>query len=128
MPGAYVLLVDDDETFRDALTALLTRHGYRVVSVKDGEAAVAQLCQDETPDLILLDLKMPGMDGVQFRQIQRQYLRWAAIPVVVLSGSITPSLAAQLQVAATLPKNTPLRTLLDTIEQHRQRRESLPPA
>ncbi len=77
MPGAYVLLVDDDETFRDALTALLTRHGYRVVSVKDGEAAVAQLCQDETPDLILLDLKMPGMDGVQFRQIQRQYLRWA---------------------------------------------------
>ena len=43
MPGAYLLLVDDDETFRDALSALLTRHGYRVVTAGDGEAALAQL-------------------------------------------------------------------------------------
>ena len=71
---------------------------------------------------------MPRMDGVQFRKVQRQHPRGATIPVVVLSGSVTPNLAAQLQVAAVLPKHTPLPTLLDTIEQHRQRRESLPPA
>jgi CheY-like chemotaxis protein len=120
---AYLLLVDDDTAFRDALAQILTLRGYHVATAGDGLAALARLSQPEVPDLILLDLVMPRMDGTQFRSVQRQYTRWATIPVVVFADAHLLGLAPPLEVVAALPKDTPLRTLLDAIEQYRHHRE-----
>ena len=119
---AYLLLVDNDTAFRDALAYVLTVRGYHVATAGDGMAALARLSQPEAPDLILLDLVMPRMDGAQFRSVQRQHPRWATIPVVVFADAHLLGLAPPLEAAAALPKDTPLRTLLDAIEQHQRER------
>jgi len=59
-----ILIVDDDEQLRDMLTQYLSNYGYRVLSAQDGPAAVS-LAERERPHLIVLDLDMPGMDGVE---------------------------------------------------------------
>lgn len=59
-----ILVVDDESQMRDLLTQYLSRHGYRVLSAQDGPAAVS-LAERERPDLIVLDLNMPGMNGVE---------------------------------------------------------------
>ena len=59
-----ILIVDDDAQMRDMLTQYLSNYGYRVLSAQDGPAAVS-LAERERPHLIVLDLDMPGMDGVE---------------------------------------------------------------
>lgn len=60
---------------------------------------------------------MPGMDGVEFYRIQQQYLRWAVIPVVVVTGVASPALASQLGVAAVLAKPVAGEDLLAAVNQ-----------
>ena len=60
-----VLLVDDEETFRTALTKRLNMHGIEAIDVNCGEDAIKRVRQDDEIDVVLLDLKMPGMDGGQ---------------------------------------------------------------
>ena len=62
-PKAHILVIDDEESMRDACTQVLTREGYAVSSAADGESGLETACQ-EAPDLILLDLKMPKMAGM----------------------------------------------------------------
>ncbi|HZC68029.1 MAG TPA: response regulator [Nitrospirales bacterium] len=59
-----ILIVDDDSQMRDMLTQYLSKHGYRVLSAQDGPAAVS-LAEREQPHLIVLDINMPGMNGVE---------------------------------------------------------------
>jgi CheY-like chemotaxis protein len=82
-----VLVVDDDPGVRHLTESLLIGHGYRVMLAEHGREAIQRL-REGCPDLIVLDLKMPVMDGWGFRAEQR-YLpeaRSAAAPVLVLSG------------------------------------------
>jgi CheY-like chemotaxis protein len=81
-----VLVVDDDRAVRDSLRWLLEVEGYRVVTAANGENALAMLHKGLRPCLILLDLTMPGMDGVTFRRLQLADQRLAAIPVVIISA------------------------------------------
>jgi CheY-like chemotaxis protein len=121
-----VLVVDDDPDFRDLLKALLTNAGYRVAVADDGEAAIQRLCDPGvTPDLILLDLVMPGMDGFQLRRIQQQYLRWAAIPVVVLSAFASSDRIAAMNVASVLTKPIDPVELLAVVERCRRSRPGI---
>jgi CheY-like chemotaxis protein len=82
---AMVLVVDDDADNRDLLAHLLRRDGHEVACATSGKQAIDVLTQQD-PALVLLDLRMPGMDGIEFLRVIRSYLRWQSLPVVVLSG------------------------------------------
>ena len=62
--GRPILVVDDEAAIRDALRMILEYEGYEVASAADGPAALAEL-ESNPPDAVLLDIKMPGMDGFE---------------------------------------------------------------
>jgi CheY-like chemotaxis protein len=114
-----VLVVDDDNDVRDALTAILEDEGYQVTSVANGLDALNYLRAALPPCLILLDLMMPVMDGWLFRTTQMRDPALASIPVVVLSAfSNVPRLVANLNVADYIQKPVELETLLTTVERY----------
>ena len=80
---ARILIVDDESSIRLTLSALLERGGYDVTSAEQGEEAV-DLLERQIFDLLLVDLKMPGMDGMQVVAAARQ--RQSNIAVIVLTG------------------------------------------
>jgi CheY-like chemotaxis protein len=89
-----VLLVEDDQKVREAAEALLIAAGYRVVGVADGREALERLRRGLVPGVILLDLRMPRMDGWQFRAEQRCDPALRRIPVVVWSADVDVAGAA----------------------------------
>ena len=113
---ARVLVVDDDELIRDTLATALSDEGYSVRVAGDGRAAL-QTLDEWLPDLILLDLMMPVMDGHAFRDAQRRLNEAAHIPVIVLSaGHNLQARVASLGAAAVFAKPFDLATLLDAVE------------
>jgi CheY-like chemotaxis protein len=82
---AKILFVEDDPTTREALTKVLVAAGHEVVDVPDGKEALIEVLQ-RTPDVILLDLLLPEMDGPSFLEVVRSYLRVQSLPVVILTG------------------------------------------
>src|SRR5689334_5369284 len=79
-PPSVVMLVDDDDLFREATTLVLEKHGYRVEPCCDALEALARLAGGVAPDVIVLDLLMPHMDGWEFRVQQQREPKWASIP------------------------------------------------
>jgi CheY-like chemotaxis protein len=82
-----VLIVDDDSSIVDGLREFLQVEGYDVLCAGDGTEALTVLERDRRPDVIVLDLLMPGMDGWDFRAAQLRDSSLAQIPVVILSAS-----------------------------------------
>jgi CheY-like chemotaxis protein len=80
-----ILLVEDDRFLRKAAEATLRRHGFLVRTAADGEEAL-QRVRDEVPDLVLLDLIMPKLQGFEVLRILKQDPATKQIPVVVLSN------------------------------------------
>jgi CheY-like chemotaxis protein len=80
-----ILLVEDDRFLRKAAEATLRRHGFTVCTAADGEEALQRL-QTETPDLVLLDLIMPKLQGFEVLRLMKQNPATKQIPVVVLSN------------------------------------------
>ena len=80
-----VLVVDDEAGPRQALMRLLTKQGYETVGAGDGREALRAL-EAATPDVILLDLMMPGMDGIELLEALQRHPQWKALPVVVLTA------------------------------------------
>jgi CheY-like chemotaxis protein len=118
MPGCEknLLVVDDDQLVRQLLRLLLQGEGYHVREAGDGQEALDQLRQGPVPDCILLDLRMPGMDGRQFRSRQRYDPRLASIPVLLISGvSRVAEEAAFMGVADYLQKPFPPDALLQAL-------------
>lgn len=81
-----ILLVDDQPASLRVVTRLLERQGHEVITAASGEDALAQ-CLAQAPDLILLDMMMPGMDGFELLQKIRQNPKLAAIPAVFLTAA-----------------------------------------
>jgi CheY-like chemotaxis protein len=81
-----VLVVEDDEAIRQTLTDVLQDGGYVVDGAVDGAEAIEQM-QRRRPDLVLLDLHMPGMDGWEFLAIKAARAGLADVPVLVLSAT-----------------------------------------
>jgi diguanylate cyclase (GGDEF)-like protein len=84
-PGGYILVVEDDVNLRTMLQLQLERAGYRVQTVEDGEEGLRSI-REETPDLILLDVVMPGMDGYEVCRCIKNDIVTANIPVIMLTS------------------------------------------
>ena len=82
MTGTRVLIVDDEAQIRRALRTGLTGHGDVVETAEDGEAALAAIAA-HPPEVMVLDLVMPGIDGFE---VLRQTRAWSRVPVIVLSA------------------------------------------
>jgi PAS domain S-box-containing protein len=83
--GCRVLVVEDDDPTRQMMHAMLSREGWRVSEAANGRLALEYM-QQSSPDLILLDLMMPEMDGFEFARRLRERAEWRNIPVVVLTA------------------------------------------
>lgn len=115
----YVMIVDDDHDICEAMTIVLDVHGYRVETFQDGHIALERLRSGSAPYLILLDLMMPRMTGVEFREQQLRDPALAAIPVVVLSGDATIATKAAAMKVECLTKPVSFDKLLETVSRFR---------
>ena len=87
-PPSSILLVDDDEDIRDALSELLRAEGFSVATAPNGRAAISWLRQENPAScVVLLDLLMPVMDGNEFLRAKRADPALSPLPVVVISAS-----------------------------------------
>jgi len=113
-----ILVVEDDADIRESLAALLRAEGYTVSTAENGRAAYDLLRRARTlPEVILLDLMMPVMDGWHFRVTQVQDSALADIPVVVLSGAGNVAQeAAALGVAGYVAKPFDVDSLLGVVQ------------
>jgi CheY-like chemotaxis protein len=87
--GASILIVDDDAMNRQVVARRLTREGYFVEAAASGAEAIEMLGRQRF-DLLMLDLDMPGMDGITTLKKIRADARWAGIPVIMLTGNNSP--------------------------------------
>jgi DNA-binding response OmpR family regulator len=114
--GTRVLVVDDRADIRELIALSLSAEGYRVRCAEDGMAALLSL-MSELPDVILLDLNMPIMDGWEFARIYRAFSRDQA-PLVVMSAALDGrAAAAKLQADGYLAKPFELDDLLGAVRE-----------
>jgi CheY-like chemotaxis protein len=99
----HIMVVDDDDDLRAVLREVLASSGYAVTSCSNALEGLERLRGETLPDMIVLDLVMPAMSGWEFRIVQKRRARWASIPVLALSGDLSPQ-AAAIDAAAYLPK------------------------
>ena len=82
---ATLLVVEDDDDAAEPVVKALRKAGHRVMSVPNGREALALLVL-QNMDLVILDLRMPQMDGVTLLTVLRSYLRWQSLPVIIFSA------------------------------------------
>ena len=114
---AKILIVEDEDELRNAVRRTLEFNGYEVVTVSEGSQAIKAI-QDELPDLVLTDIFMPGMEGLEtIRALSSSY---PDLPIVVMTGSLDPLfIDMSLRFGAVHGLNKPFSTdeLLLVIEQ-----------
>ena len=111
-----ILVVEDDPAIQHLLGEILGDEGYEVRLASDGQSAIEAL-HAWTPDLILLDVMMPGMDGPTFRRNQLELENGAAIPVVILTARRdAEETARNLDAAAIVLKPFEIDDLVGSIE------------
>ena len=115
-----ILVIDDEQGLRNLLDTLLSRKGYEVILADSGRKGL-DLFRREHPDAVVLDLKMPEMDGVtvlkQLRSADQK------LPVIVLTGAGTPEIEQQvyaLGVTEFVKKEFSLHHLGDSLKRHLQ--------
>jgi DNA-binding response OmpR family regulator len=124
-PDARVLVIDDDRDLCEALCEVLSDAGYQVASAANGFDALRVLAAaDPLPDLIIIDLMMPVMDGYEFRRAQLSEWRIAGIPTIALSAGPLDGRIQALRLAAWMAKPISVEALVGAVERHRLRRAS----
>ena len=111
-----VILIDDERIFVESLTKVLKRRGMEVKAAFDGLSALKLLSYEE-PDVIVLDLRMPGMDGLAVLEEIRA--KDSLTPVILLTGHLDIDRVVQVMdqgVAQVLLKPCPVETLVSAIE------------
>jgi len=92
--GHRVLIIDDEWAIQLALRARLAAHGFSVETASDGPAGLAAACANP-PELILLDLRMPDMDGLEVLRRLRDDQRTVVIPVIMLTANVQDTVKQQ---------------------------------
>ena len=100
-PPAAILVADDEASYREMLSAMLTPAGYRVETARDGVEAINTL-QSKAFDLVLLDVRMPRVDGIEV--LKRIKVQWPDIEVIMITGyhAITSSITSVAEAIKTL--------------------------
>ena len=113
-----VLIVEDDADLREMMAQLLSLEGFQAATVANGSEALQYLHNGHVkPDVILLDLMMPVMDGWEFRRKQQADPAFADVPVIVLSA-LDQSRAADVHAEAFLKKPLDFDRLLQLVRQY----------
>ena len=86
---AHILVVEDEKDSRELVVEYLKRKGHTVTSAADGEGALGVLLNSH-PDVVILDVRMPRMDGIGLLELLRTYLRWTRLPVILVTGEASP--------------------------------------
>ena len=93
MEGAMILLVDDEVPFVDAMTKRLNKRGFEVLKAFSGPEALDLLAENDGVDVTILDVKMPGMDGIEtLRELKKRH---PLLEVVMLTGHATVETAIE---------------------------------
>ena len=113
----FILVVEDDPDLAHLVAEVLESAGYRAAVAGNGREALDQLRTHAHPDLILLDMMMPVMDGWTFREEQQKEPALAAIPVVtVTADGDARGKAAAIRAAGYITKPITIDSLLDAVE------------
>jgi chemosensory pili system protein ChpA (sensor histidine kinase/response regulator) len=119
-----VMIVDDSLTVRKITSRLLMREGFEVITAKDGLDAL-QVLNERIPDVILLDIEMPRMDGFEFAKTTKSDTKYAHIPIIVITSRTAEkhrNRARELGIEAYLGKpyqeEELLRQLRETLVAH----------
>ncbi len=108
-----ILVVDDERSVRELLVAVLEEEGYAVVGAVDGREALVALARDG-PDLVLMDVMMPGLDGPSAYRAMRSLAPERTVPVVLMSAAADPG-QLPAGIAGFLPKPFDLEQLLGLV-------------
>ena len=119
---ATIMVIDDTALARESVAKLLEYEGFRTQRARNGKEAWAMMYH-EAPDLILLDLMMPEMDGITFLTMLRRSTLWKDLPVIVLTGVTDDdkliNRAWELKVQDLIPKASfGFEDLLGRVKQH----------
>lgn len=85
---ATILIVDDEPILRQLFQRVLEHEGHTVMTAGNGREALSVM-RERVPDLIMLDMMMPTMDGTTFLRLMRRHPEWARVPVVIMSAVAT---------------------------------------
>ncbi len=113
-----ILIIDDNKDYRDGLSELLNLEGYMTLEAKNGLAAL-QIIRENLPDLILCDVDMPVMDGIELLQHMKNDSKFSMIPFLVLSGGRDESavqIGKDLKMGTYLTKGITISDLLSKID------------
>ena len=116
--GKLILIVEDDRLSMTLLSDFLNAHGYRVLKTSEGSEAI-NLARDEQPDLILMDIRLPGISGFDVTRLLKQDSQTKAIPVIAVTAFATPgdeTKALESGCAAYITKPVNVDELLRTVE------------
>jgi DNA-binding response OmpR family regulator len=86
---AHVIVVEDEKDSREFVAQYLKREGHTVSTAVDGQTALRKLL-NERADVVVLDVRMPRMDGMGLLEVLRSYLRWNTLPVILFTARATP--------------------------------------
>ena len=84
-----VLIVEDHDDTREMLQLILTIYGCRVLAAANGDDAI-RLAEKTLPDLVLMDMKMPQLDGLALTRVIRSHPTLSKVPIVAMTGMVTP--------------------------------------
>lgn len=117
MSKAKILVVDDEPNNQRILTYTLNKAGYESAAIADGENTLVWLASN-TPDLAILDVSMPGMDGITLLTHIRSMPQYSRLPVIILTGSGDDDerlRAEGLGIQAFLTKQASSKTVLEAV-------------
>jgi CheY-like chemotaxis protein len=113
----HILIIDDDEDARTVLRLILEAEGYQVEEASDGADALERLRVGSRPELILLDIMMPRLDGERFLKAMRGDPRLSGTSVFILSGDeACPRKAAELGADGCLVKPIEIDEVLSVVQ------------
>lgn len=116
MSKKKILIIEDDANIREVLELALVFEGYDIVCAVNGKDGIDQLANGLTPDLILLDLMMPIMNGWEFVENLSMDQKNKQIPVVVVSAFVEKK--TPIKCSAFVAKPVDLTNLLSTLKEH----------
>jgi len=116
----HILIVDDEQDILENLSKVLERAGYKVTTLKDGDG-VMNACMQNKPDLIILDIVMPGISGPEVAMKLAEDVNFKDIPIIFLTGLFSKEEEGKMDNSmphrTIISKPCDTKTILDTIKE-----------